>query len=166
MLSILEKEMSELNNEYMKEACHLAEYSITQGGGPFGAIIIDKNGDIVDGGHNRVTIDNDPTQHAEIVAIRNVCKKIGRFDLRGYSIYTSCEPCPMCLSAIYWARIDKIYYGNTRNDAKEIGFDDDFIYDEINQDLEHRKIPIMQVNREQAQISFRKWMEKEDKIKY
>jgi tRNA(Arg) A34 adenosine deaminase TadA len=158
--------MTEIDNEYMKKACHLAEYSIRQGGGPFGAIIIDKNGDIIDGGHNRVTIDNDPTQHAEIVAIRNVCKKVGTFDLRGYSIYTSCEPCPMCLSAIYWARIDKIYYGNTRNDAKEIGFDDDFIYDEINKDLEHRKIPIVQVNREQAQISFRKWMEKEDKIKY
>ena len=107
------------------------ELSAISTAGPFGAVIVDKNGKIIGEGHNEVTINNDPTAHAEMVAIRRACSKINNFNLEGCIIYTSCEPCPMCLSACYWARLDKIYYSNTRKDAANIGFDDEYIYDEI-----------------------------------
>jgi tRNA(Arg) A34 adenosine deaminase TadA len=154
------------HDEYMKLACDLAEYSVENGGGPFGAIIVSNSGNIIGKGHNRVTLDNDPTLHAEIVAIRDACKNISSFCLTDYTIYTSCEPCPMCLSALYWARIDNIYYGNTRNDAKDIGFDDEFIYNEMNVDNNLRKIPIQQICHNYAQTGFQQWKENENKIKY
>jgi len=134
-------------------------------GGPFGAIVV-KDGKIVGVGNNKVTSSNDPTAHAEVVAIRDACKKLNTFQLDGCVIYTSCEPCPMCLGAIYWARPDKVYYANTREDAAQIGFDDDFIYNEINLPMEKRKIPFEQISREEALKVFRQWSEKSDKTEY
>ncbi len=134
-------------------------------GGPFGAVITRDNV-IIATGHNQVTSHNDPTAHAEIVAIRNACQKLGTFDLAGCELYTSCEPCPMCLSAIYWARIKKIYFGNTRADAAKIGFDDDFIYREIPLPLHQRKIPMEQMMRDESLASFAEWQKKTDKIRY
>jgi tRNA(Arg) A34 adenosine deaminase TadA len=154
------------DDEYMKLACDLAEYSVEIGGGPFGAIVADSCGNIVGKGHNRVTIDNDPTQHAEIVAIRNACENSSSFCLQNYTMYTSCEPCPMCLSAIYWARMGRIFYGNSRRDAKEIGFDDEHIYDEIGRDPESRKIPMRQICHDYAQESFQLWNNTTWKEKY
>ena len=115
------------SEELMKEAIRLANENIKNGGGPFGALIADRDGNIVSTGVNRVTADNDPTAHAEVSAIRSASEKLKTFNLEGYVIYTSCEPCPMCLGAIYWAHLDKIYYGNTKSDAKDINFDDSFI---------------------------------------
>jgi tRNA(Arg) A34 adenosine deaminase TadA len=155
------------NNDFiMKKACDLASHSVLNGGGPFGAIITDKELNIISEGHNMVTINNDPTQHAEIVAIRNACSKLNTFILDEYILYTSCEPCPMCLSAIYWSRIKKIYYGNTRKDAKNIGFDDEFIYDEIIKNIENRTLSMDMCNNEYAKKSFELWSEKKDKIEY
>jgi tRNA(Arg) A34 adenosine deaminase TadA len=154
------------NDNLMKEACDLATYSVSIGGGPFGAVITNRNDEIIGCGHNRVTIDNDPTQHAEIVAIRDACKNLNTFNLDQCKIYTSCEPCPMCLSAIYWSRINMIYYGNNRKDAKNIGFDDDFIYNEINKDNNERSIEIVCCNKEYAKISFEEWLRRCDKIPY
>lgn len=134
-------------------------------GGPFGAVIV-KDGEIVATGWNNVTSSNDPTAHAEITAIRNACKKLNTFDLSGCELYTSCEPCPMCLSAIYWARIEKIYYANTRKDAADINFDDDFIYNEIPLDIKDRKIPMIQIGREEAIKVFEDWTKKVDKTEY
>ena len=153
-------------NQYMKIACDLALYSVENCGGPFGSVIVDKSGNIIGKGHNRVTIDNDPTQHGEIVAIRNACNNLKTFSLSGCSIYTNCEPCPMCLSAIYWARINYIYFGNTRCDAKDIGFDDEFIYNEINTDIYNRKIPMKQICKDYAKKSFELWKNNDKKIKY
>lgn len=116
--------------DIMREAISLADNNVRNGGGPFGAVIV-KDGKVVATGVNRVTANNDPTAHAEVSAIRNACKKLKTFDLSGCEIYSSCEPCPMCLGAIYWSRIKKIYYGNSKADAKDIGFDDSFIYDEL-----------------------------------
>ena len=116
--------------DIMREAISLADDNVRNGGGPFGAVIV-KDGKVVATGVNRVTANNDPTAHAEVSAIRNACKKLKTFDLSGCEIYSSCEPCPMCLGAIYWSRIKKIYYGNSKADAKDIGFDDSFIYDEL-----------------------------------
>ena len=118
------------NNELMRRAIALSEESVNNGGGPFGAVIA-RNGEIVAEAANRVTLDNDPTAHAEVSAIRLASRKLGTFNLAGCDIYTSCEPCPMCLGAIYWARLDNIYYANNREDAANIGFDDYFIYHEI-----------------------------------
>ena len=155
------------NNDFMMErACNLASQSILNGGGPFGAIITDKELNIISEGYNMVTINNDPTQHAEIVAIRNACSKLNTFILDEYILYTSCEPCPMCLSAIYWSRIKKVYYGNTRKDAKNIGFDDEFIYDEIIKNIENRTLSMDMCNSEYAKKSFELWTEKKDKIEY
>lgn len=150
----------------MKKACHLANQNVLLGGGPFGCIITDSNGFTVGEGTNEVTLKNDPTLHAEIVAIRDACKKLKTFNLSGYTLYTSCEPCPMCLSAIYWARIDKVFYGNTRGDAKAIGFDDDLIYEEIGKKLDERKVQMVQCGEKSAKKSFQLWSEKEDKIEY
>ncbi|MBF0226349.1 MAG: nucleoside deaminase [Desulfobacterales bacterium] len=149
----------------MIEAINLSIESVKNGGGPFGAIIV-KDNEIIAKGSNNVTLLNDPTAHAEIVTIRQACLKLNNFDLSGCVIYSSCEPCPMCLGAIYWARISKVYFANTRIDAKNIGFDDSFIYDEIMLPYEKRKIPIYQLMRDKAQKAFKEWRAKEDKIDY
>lgn len=134
-------------------------------GGPFGCIIV-KGDTIIGRGNNKVTSCQDPTAHAEIVAIRDACKNLQSHQLEGCEIYTSCEPCPMCLGAIYWARPDKIYFANTRQDAADIGFDDSMIYDEMAAGIEERKIPIIALGREHAQEIFRRWQNKEDKTAY
>ena len=149
----------------MREAIRLANESIRHGGGPFGAVVV-KDGKIVAGSSNRVTLDLDPTAHAEVNAIRKACRLLGTFDLSGCVVYTSCEPCPMCLGAIYWAHIDRIYYGNTRTDARLVGFADDFIYDELNRPMEQRTVPIVPLLRDEALQTFRAWDEKEDKTEY
>ena len=149
----------------MGEAIRLANESVRHGGGPFGAVIV-KDGKIIAGSSNSVTIDNDPTAHAEVNAIREACRKLGTFDLTGCRIYTSCEPCPMCLGAIYWAHIERIYYGNTRKDAHDIDFADDFIYEELEKSLDERTVPIIPMMREEALETFRLWREKTDKIEY
>ena len=152
-------------NPYMMRAIELSIESAKSKGGPFGCVIV-KNGKIIAEGSNKVTINNDPTAHGEIVAIREACKKLNTFNLSGCDLYSSCEPCPMCLSAIYWSRIENIFYANTRTDAKSIDFDDSFIYSEINKDLENRKIKMQQMHRDEALEAFKIWKNKEDKIKY
>lgn len=154
------------DNELMKQACNLATENIEQGGGPFGCIITDADRNIISVGCNRVTIENDPTLHAEMVAIKNACKSLNSFQLSGCRLYTSCEPCPMCLSAIYWAHIPVVFYGNTKNDAKNIGFDDSFIYDEIKKPIEERKIAMQNIEREYARESFVKWSQCETRTEY
>ena len=149
----------------MREAIRLADESVEHGGGPFGAVIV-KDDRIVAGAANSVTLDNDPTAHAEVNAIRQACKKLGTFDLKGCVIYTSCEPCPMCLGAIYWAGIDRIYYANTRDDAAAVDFADGFIYDELSKPLGERSLPIIPLLRDEALHTFRRWQEKEDKTVY
>ena len=134
-------------------------------GGPFGAVVV-KDGEIVGRGNNQVTSTNDPTGHAEVVAIRDACKNLNTFQLDGCELYTSCEPCPMCLGAIYWARPDKVYYANTREDAAAIGFDDEFIYEELKKPISERKIKFEQLDREEALKVFKAWDEKEDKVMY
>lgn len=134
-------------------------------GGPFGAVIV-KDGEFIAGSSNMVVPNNDPTAHAEVSAIRLACEKLGTFNLQGCEIYTSCEPCPMCLGAIYWARLDKIYYANTKIDAADIGFDDKFIYDELDLDMGERKLPIVQLLRDEALNAFRQWSENEGKTEY
>lgn len=134
-------------------------------GGPFGAIVV-KDGNIVGRGNNRVTSSNDPTAHAEVVAIRDACKNLGSFQLDGCDIYTSCEPCPMCLGAIYWARPERVFFGCTRTDAADIQFDDALIYNEMTVPLEQRKIPMIPLLRDEALAVFRAWKEKEDKTEY
>lgn len=153
------------HEDLMKRAIELAQNSVKNGGGPFGAVIA-KDGEIVAEGSNCVTIDNDPTAHAEVTTIRKACKALNTFDLSGCVVYTSCEPCPMCLSAIYWARMDKIYFGCTKEDAKDINFDDSFIYDEIALKPEKRSIPSTELLRSEALSSFRMWSEKDDKVEY
>ena len=150
---------------FMFRAIELSIKSVKNGGGPFGCVIV-KNNKIIAEGCNEVTVLNDPTAHAEIVTIRKACKNINNFNLKGSEIYTSCEPCPMCLSAIYWSHIDKIYYGNTRLDAAKIGFDDDFIYNELNKELSIREIPMEQVYKDEASKAFLDWEKKEDKVEY
>lgn len=151
--------------ELMMRACQLAEESVRQGGGPFGAVIA-RNGEIVAEGSNCVTIHHDPTAHAEVTAIRKATKALVTHNLSGCEIYTSCEPCPMCLGAIYWAHLDKIYYGNNREDAAKIGFDDDFIYKEIELKPEMRSLPSEILMQEEAIKAFKMWTEKEDKTEY
>lgn len=149
----------------MREAIRLADESVANGGGPFGAVIV-KDGEIIAATSNRVTLDNDPTAHAEVNCIRMACKRLGTFDLSGCTIYTSCEPCPMYLGAIYWARIDRIFYGNNRQDAADIGFDDDFIYQELTRPMDNRSTPIIPILQDEALHSFRLWTEKTDKTEY
>ena len=153
------------DKELMLRAIRLSEESVKSGGGPFGAVIA-RNGEVVAEASNCVTIDCDPTAHAEVSAIRKAAKAIGSFDLGGCSIYTSCEPCPMCLGAIYWAHLDRIYYANNRYDAAAIGFDDDFIYKELELKLEDRSTPIINMMREEAMRAFSMWQEKDDKTEY
>ena len=157
--------ITEKDKEFMRQAIRLANESVERGGGPFGAVIV-KDGEIVAGSSNSVTIDNDPTAHAEVNTIREACRKLRTFDLSGCTIYTSCEPCPMCLGAIYWARIGKIFYGNTRKDARDIQFADDFIYEELERPLSERTVPIVPLLRAEALHTFRLWTEKTDKTEY
>ncbi len=154
-----------MSNQFMKRAIELSIESVSGGGGPFGCVIV-KDEKIVSEGSNKVTSNNDPTAHGEIVAIREACKKINNFSLSGYELYSSCEPCPMCLSAIYWARIDKIYYANTRKDAQKIDFDDSLIYSEFQKSIDTRKIPMIQMMRTEALKAFELWDKKTDKVKY
>ncbi len=151
--------------ELMRKAIELSIENIANGGGPFGAVIA-RDGEIIATGVNRVTSEHDPTSHAEVNAIRNACRKLNTFDLAGCEIYTSCQPCPMCLGAIYWAHIDKIYYGNTKTDAKEIGFDDSFIYDELALPDSLRRLPAESMLSDEAIRAFRLWDESDSKIKY
>lgn len=157
--------MCKNHEEFMREAICISSKNIDENGGPFGAVIV-KNGEIIAKGVNRVTSNNDPTAHAEVNAIREAAAKLGTFDLTGCEIYSSCEPCPMCLGAIYWARLDKLYFANTKQDAKEIDFDDSFIYEEIDLPFEKRKIPTKQILRDEAIVAFQKWKDKADKIEY
>ena len=154
-----------MNNKFMKRAIELSVESVNSGTGPFGAVIV-KGDKIISEGFNTVTLTNDPTSHAEISAIRNACKNLDNFSLKGYDLYTTCEPCPMCLSAIYWARIDNIYYANTRSDAQKINFDDSLIYEELKKNIQERKIPMHQIMRGEALKVFEMWDKKKDKIKY
>ncbi|PCJ83475.1 MAG: tRNA-specific adenosine deaminase [Flavobacteriales bacterium] len=150
----------------MKAAIELAIESVGSGrGGPFGAVVV-KNGKIIGRGNNRVTSTNDPTAHAEVTAIRDACKNLGHYQLDGCEIYTSCEPCPMCLGAIYWARPAKIYYACTKEDASEVGFDDAFIYNEIELPVEERNLKTVQIMRQEALAAFRDWQAKEDRLEY
>lgn len=149
----------------MRKAIRLSIESISKGGGPFGAVIV-KDGKEVAAAYNQVTQNTDPTAHAEVSVIRKAAKKLNTFDLSGCEIYSSCEPCPMCLAAIYWARIEKIYIGNTKEDAKDAGFDDSFIYDELELPEEKRKIPVLRVMRDEAIEAFDIWKKTENKIKY
>ena len=151
--------------ELTRKAIELSINSVRNGGGPFGAVIA-REGEIIAEGSNGVTIYNDPTAHAEVTAIRKACEKLGTFELKGCEIYTSCEPCPMCLGAIYWAHLDKIYYANDRKDAADIGFDDDFIYQEIEVKPQYRKKPSEILMREEGLEAFRIWNKKTDKIEY
>lgn len=155
----------EKNLKYMRRAIALSIENVRRGGGPFGAVIV-KDGEIVGEGTNRVTLDNDPTAHAEVSAIRQASQHLGTFNLEGCEIYTSCEPCPMCLGAIYWARLDRIYYGNTRYDAAHIGFDDEFLYTEIALELKDRNKVMTEMLPDEARKAFEMWEDKEDKIEY
>lgn len=154
------------SNRFMAEAIQTAIKGMNNNeGGPFGCVIV-KDGKIIGRGNNKVTSTNDPTAHAEIEAIRNACNHLGSFQLEGCILYTSCEPCPMCLGAIYWARPDKVFFGCNHNDAAKIGFDDEFIYKEIPLPYDKRSIPFEQFARDKALEAFKKWEAKGDKIKY
>lgn len=157
--------MTEKQREFMQMAIDASVENVKNGGGPFGAVIV-KNGEVVAVGTNRVTANNDPTAHAEVMAIRAACQRLNTFRLSDCEIYTSCEPCPMCLSAIYWSGIRIIYYGNNALDAARIGFSDQFIYDELKRPLIQRVIPAINLMRPEAQAAFRAWEEKRDKIAY
>ncbi len=158
--------MSSGNPEFMAEAIRLSVANVEEGkGGPFGAVVV-KDGRIVARGANNVTGANDPTAHAEVVAIRNACQVLGSFQLDGCEIYTSCEPCPMCLGAIYWARPDKMYYANSKEDAAAIEFDDQFIYEEIARPISERKLFTQQMMRSEAIVAFEKWKNSFLKIEY
>ena len=153
------------DKKFMQLAIDLSIENVAQGGGPFGAVIV-RNGEIIATGTNRVTENCDPTAHAEVSAIRAACAKLGDFKLSGCTIYSSCEPCPMCLSALYWAGVERIFYGNTKQDAKSINFDDSFIYDQIALDYSERAIPCVNFMREEALAGFKAWVEQVDKVLY
>ena len=154
-----------MKNEFMKRAIELSIKSVNNGGGPFGCVIV-KDEKIISDGSNKVTSSNDPTAHGEIVAIREACKSINNFSLNGCELYSTCEPCPMCLAAIYWARIDKVYYANTRKDAQKIDFDDSLIYSEFKKNINERTIPMIQMMRNEALKAFELWDKKTDNVKY
>lgn len=153
------------SKELMRKAIELSIENIKNGGGPFGSVIA-KEGEIIATGVNRVTSDCDPTAHAEINAIRNAAKKLGTFNLSGYEIYASCEPCPMCLGAIYWSHLDKLYYGNTQQDAASIGFDDEFIYKEIELKPDKRHLPSEHLLNNEAIKAFDEWKQEANKTEY
>lgn len=151
---------------FMEEAVQLSRRHMTEGqGGPFGCVVV-KDGIVVGRGWNSVLAGNDPTAHAEVMAIRDACRNLGTYQLQGCVLYTSCEPCPMCMGAIYWARPDKVFYANTREDAAQTGFDDSFIYDQLNLPLDERKIPMIAMDKTSALAVFRQWLEKEDREQY
>lgn len=153
-------------DQYMKTAAQEAVEGVKKGhGGPFGAVIV-KDNKIIAQAHNEVIKNNDPTDHAEMIVIRDAAKKLGRFDLSDCELYTSCEPCPMCLSAIHWAKIEKVYFGCTRDDAAEIGFDDKYIYDVIKGTAEHKKVNLEQKDRKICLKAFSEWKAKENKVQY
>jgi guanine deaminase len=155
-----------MNGKFMREAIRLSIQKMRSGrGGPFGAVVV-RAGKIVGRGWNQVTSGNDPTAHAEIVAIREACRRLKTFVLEGCELYTSCEPCPMCLSAIYWSRLDRVFYGNTRRDAAKIDFDDDLIYREVALPIHRRKLVMKPLLRKEAIAAFKEWREKPDKIAY
>ena len=153
------------DEKFMQQAIDLSIESVANGGGPFGAVIV-RDGEVIATGTNRVTATCDPTAHAEVSAIRAACAKLKEFKLSGCTIYSSCEPCPMCLSALYWAGVERIFYGNTKSDAKAINFDDSFIYDQIALDYSKRSIPCINIMRDKALEGFRAWSEKEDNVLY
>jgi len=154
------------NKQFMQKAIELSIDNVKSGkGGPFGAVVV-KDGKIIAQGANSVTTHNDPTAHAEVMAIREACKVLGTFQLDDCDIYTSCEPCPMCLGAIYWARPNKVYYANTKKDAADINFDDDFIYKEIAKPLNERNLKFIQMSRDEALLAFKEWTNKNDKVEY
>ncbi len=158
--------MTEQDEKFMRRAIELAQNGIdSNSGGPFGALVV-KNGEIISEGCNSVTSTNDPTAHAEVVAIRNACEKLGSFQLDGCTLYTSCEPCPMCLGAIYWARPAQVFFACTREDAANIGFDDQFIYDEIERPIEDRHIKSVNFLRDAGLTVFENWANKQDKKEY
>jgi tRNA(Arg) A34 adenosine deaminase TadA len=154
-----------MNKEHMRKAIDLAIENVKNGGGPFGAVIV-KNGEIVSTGVNRVTANNDPTAHAEVSAIRAACEKLGTFMLDGCEIYSSCEPCPMCLGAIYWAHINRLYYGCNKSDAADAGFDDSFIYKELELDSSERRLKTEELLPDEAKAAFEAWKSNESKIEY
>jgi len=154
-----------MNKEFMDLAVSISIKNVDEGGGPFGAVIV-KDNKVISMTGNSVTKDNDPTAHAEINAIRKACKELNTFDLSGCVLYSSCEPCPMCMSAINWSHIDTVYYANTKEDAESIGFDDNFIYEELKKEPKDRKIPFISVNKDYAITCFDKWTSKNDKIEY
>ncbi|MDB6064668.1 MAG: tRNA-specific adenosine deaminase [Pedosphaera sp.] len=155
-----------MKKTFMQQAIRISIQMMRRGkGGPFGAVIVHK-GKIVGKGWNQVTSGNDPTAHAEVVAIRDACRRLKTFQLNDCELYTSCEPCPMCLSAMYWARLRKVYYANTRKDAADIDFDDDFIYKEVSRPISKRKLPMHQLMRKEALAAFAEWKQKPDKMAY
>jgi guanine deaminase len=154
-----------MSSDFMRQAIRLALENIRNGGGPFAALVV-KDGAVVAAGANRVTATNDPTAHAEIVAIREACQKLGNFQLDNCEIYTTCEPCPMCLGAIYWARPARIFFASTASDAAAAGFDDAFIYDEMRTPADERRIPMSELQREEALVIFKEWLAKLDKTPY
>ena len=154
-----------MKNKFMERAIELSIQSVNNGGGPFSSIIV-RDEKIIAEGSNKVTLSNDPTAHGEIVAIREACEKLNNFNLSGCELYSTCEPCPMCLSAIYWSRINKIYYANTREDARKIDFDDSLIYSELQKNINERKISMIQIMRDEALKAFELWDKKKDKVKY
>lgn len=157
---------SPMPNAFLSRAIDLARDNVlSHGGGPFGAVIV-RDETLIAEGANQVTTTNDPTAHAEIVAIRNACRVLNTFELRGCTVYTSCEPCPMCLAAIYWSRAERIVYAASRQDAAAAGFDDEFLYREISTLLEHRSLPISQSQREEAQAVFTLWCNDHGKVRY
>lgn len=167
----MEKQLKETFNysaddaRFMQMAIDLSVDNIDTGGGPFGAVIV-RDGEVIATGTNRVVPNADPTAHAEVTAIRNACAKLGTFQLTGCTVYSSCEPCPMCLSALYWVGVSRICYGNTKDDAKAISFDDSFIYDQLELPYAERSIPCKHFMRDEALAAFRKWDEKDDKVRY
>ena len=155
-----------MNDEFMQRAIELSERSVDAGGGPFGAVIV-KDGAVIAEGMNRVTLDNDPTAHAEVQAIRKACDRLDTFDLGGCEIYASCEPCPMCLGAIYWSRMRRVYYANTREDAARLRFSDEDIYDEMARPLSERRIvSLVRVPSDRARTAFERWTRKQDRVAY
>ena len=157
--------LTQADKEFMQQAIELSKENVLNGGGPFGAVIV-RDGEVIATGTNRVTANNDPTAHAEVNAIRSACAKVGTFKLKGCTCYTSCEPCPMCLAALYWAGVERIFYGNTKDDAKAINFDDSFIYDEIAKPYAKRAIPTINIMREEALSAFKMWESSDDKVEY
>lgn len=158
-------DFSKEDEKYMQMAIDLSIENVENGGGPFGAVIV-KDGNIVATGANRVVPNNDPTAHAEVTAIRKACTELGTFKLDGCTIYSSCEPCPMCLSAIYWSGISRLCYGNTKKDAAAIDFDDSFIYDQLHLSYDERSLQCEHFMRSQALVAFHAWRDKEDKVEY